>query len=115
MPTLDSIDPSTGRVIARYERHSWPEIDARLERAAASFADWRDTDFADRAARLRALARRLRERAPAIAELLAAEMGKAARASAAAPTVDTWSNPRYGPYLDCPSFTVYGDWRSRTG
>ena len=31
-------------------------------------------------------------------------------ASAAAPTVDTWSNPRYGPYLDCPTFTVFGDW-----
>ena len=31
-------------------------------------------------------------------------------ASAAAPTVDTWSNPRYGPYLDCPTFAVYGDW-----
>ena len=32
------------------------------------------------------------------------------RASAAAPTVETWSNPRYGPYLDCPTFAVYGDW-----
>jgi hypothetical protein len=31
-------------------------------------------------------------------------------ASAAAPTVDTWSNPRYGPYLDCPTFAVFGDW-----
>src|SRR6187200_3169935 len=31
-------------------------------------------------------------------------------ASAAAPTVDTWSNPRYGPYLDCPKLTVFGDW-----
>jgi succinate-semialdehyde dehydrogenase/glutarate-semialdehyde dehydrogenase len=76
MAALESIDPSTGRVFARYERHSWPEIDARLERAAAGFADWRDTDFAERAARLRAIAARLRERAPTIAELLAAEMGK---------------------------------------
>lgn len=31
-------------------------------------------------------------------------------ASAASPTIDTWSNDRYGPYLDCPTFTVYGDW-----
>ena len=29
---------------------------------------------------------------------------------AAAPVVETWSNPRYGPYLDCPTFAVYGDW-----
>ena len=31
-------------------------------------------------------------------------------ASAAAPVVETWENPRYGSYLDCPTFTVYGDW-----
>jgi hypothetical protein len=31
-------------------------------------------------------------------------------ASAASPTVDTWSNDRYGQYLDCPTFAVYGDW-----
>ena len=38
--------------------------------------------------------------------LLAAVPG----ASAATPEIDTWTNPAYGPYLDCPTFTVYGDW-----
>jgi succinate-semialdehyde dehydrogenase/glutarate-semialdehyde dehydrogenase len=73
---IESINPATGRVIARYERHSDDDIDRRLERAVDDYAAWCETGYEERAKRFRALARRLRERAPAIAELIAAEMGK---------------------------------------
>lgn len=73
---VESVNPATGRVIARYERHDERELERRLERAAYEQRVWRETDFAHRAARLRRLARRLREQAPDIAELIAREMGK---------------------------------------
>jgi acyl-CoA reductase-like NAD-dependent aldehyde dehydrogenase len=38
---IESINPATGRVIARYERHSDRDIDRRLERAADDYAAWR--------------------------------------------------------------------------
>ena len=73
---VESLNPATGRVIARYERHGGHELDRRLERTAEEQRAWRETDFAQRAARLRSVARRLRESAPHIAELIASEMGK---------------------------------------
>lgn len=73
---VESVNPATGRVIARYERHSQSELERRLQRAADEQRAWRETSFADRAARFRSIAARLRERAPVIAELIASEMGK---------------------------------------
>ena len=76
MSTNESVNPATGRVLARYERHSEHDLDRRLARAANDYAAWREIGFAERAERLRALGRHLRERAPPLAELMAAEMGK---------------------------------------
>lgn len=74
--SVASVNPATGREIARYERHSEAEIERRLERAAKAFAAWRETSFAERASRFTALAERLRQRAHELAELMAREMGK---------------------------------------
>jgi succinate-semialdehyde dehydrogenase/glutarate-semialdehyde dehydrogenase len=63
-------------VIARYERHAPGELERRLQQTADEQRVWRETALADRAARFRSIARRLRERAPVIAELIASEMGK---------------------------------------
>jgi succinate-semialdehyde dehydrogenase/glutarate-semialdehyde dehydrogenase len=76
MSTNESVNPTTGRPLARYERHSDHDLDLRLARAASDYAAWRELHFAERAAPLRSLARLLRERAPSLAELIAAEMGK---------------------------------------
>jgi succinate-semialdehyde dehydrogenase/glutarate-semialdehyde dehydrogenase len=74
--SIESVNPATGRVIARYEPHTEREIERRLQHTADEQARWRATAFGERAARLRSVARRLRERAPVIAELMASEMGK---------------------------------------
>lgn len=73
---VESVNPATGRVIARYERHDERELERRLQYAADEQRAWREIDFAARGAAFRRLARRLRERAPVIAELIASEMGK---------------------------------------
>ena len=73
---VESVNPTTGRVIARYERHASGELERRVQQAADEQRVWRETAFDDRAARFRSIARRLRERAPVIAELVASEMGK---------------------------------------
>src|SRR5690606_22481089 len=74
--TVASVNPATGRVIERYERHSDREIEQRLDAAAQRFPEWRARSFAERGSRLGAVAARLRERKRSCAELIADEMGK---------------------------------------
>lgn len=75
-PQLVSIDPSTGREIARYPVHGADEVESRLARAAAAFAVWRGVPVAERARRLAAAATALRARRDELARLAVHEMGK---------------------------------------
>lgn len=73
---LESIDPTTGERL-----RTWPELDAaRLERlvaeAHASAARWARASFEQRSVCLQRAADLLRERAGALAVLMAEEMGK---------------------------------------
>ncbi|HEY8519718.1 MAG TPA: NAD-dependent succinate-semialdehyde dehydrogenase [Gammaproteobacteria bacterium] len=74
--TITTINPATGRVIARYETQSDQEIDALLAASSAAFRRWSETTFAERAACLTSLAKCLRERSHELARLIATEMGK---------------------------------------
>jgi succinate-semialdehyde dehydrogenase/glutarate-semialdehyde dehydrogenase len=73
---LRSVNPATGQTIREY-----PEADPRQQAAALqavheAFEQWRQTGFAERAAPLRRVAARLRERQRDYAVLMATEMGK---------------------------------------
>lgn len=73
---LVSVNPATGKLIARYSAHSRREIESRLDTAQHAAASWRALTAAARARHLRALAGGLlRERTP-LATLIANEMGK---------------------------------------
>lgn len=74
--TLQSINPVSGEVIARYDEISEAEYLQALERAPAAFADWRQRSFAARATLLRAAAAGLRAGRADLARLMAVEMGK---------------------------------------
>ncbi|HEX6999935.1 MAG TPA: NAD-dependent succinate-semialdehyde dehydrogenase [Gammaproteobacteria bacterium] len=74
--TITTINPATGRVIARYETQADHEIDALLDASARAFQAWSRTGFAERAACLTSLAGCLRERSGELARLIATEMGK---------------------------------------
>jgi succinate-semialdehyde dehydrogenase / glutarate-semialdehyde dehydrogenase len=74
--SIETRNPATGEVIARYEPHDRADLDTRLDAAVAAQHRWRDVPFAERGERLRAAARHLRERKGELAALATREMGK---------------------------------------
>ncbi len=73
---IASINPATGETTRTYEEMPAAAVDRAVEAAHAAFLKWRETGFDERAARLRAAARLLRERRRDYAELMTGEMGK---------------------------------------
>lgn len=74
--TMDVINPATGAVIGQCPKASPAQLDAALKAADDAFPAWSRTSGAERYAILRRAADLLRERAPAIAHVVTAEMGK---------------------------------------
>jgi acyl-CoA reductase-like NAD-dependent aldehyde dehydrogenase len=73
---IESINPATEEVMARFEEAPPHEVEARLERAASAFREWRKSGFAERARHLRGAAEYLRTQKAALAALVTQEMGK---------------------------------------
>ena len=76
MTTIESVEPATEAVRARFDSHSNADVAAAILAADAAFRSWRDVSIADRAIPMRALARLLRERKERYARLITTEMGK---------------------------------------
>ena len=74
--SLQSINPTTGDVLETFEETAPDALARMLEGADAASREWRHTPVAERAERLRAAARLLRERKGAYARTMALEMGK---------------------------------------
>lgn len=70
------VNPATGQAIGQCPKASLAQLDAAIKAADEAFATWSRTPGADRYAILRRAADLLRERAPAIASVVTAEMGK---------------------------------------
>ena len=75
MPIV-SINPATEEELARFEEHTWDEVDLALQRAWEARLPWREAGFAARTARVAELATQLRQQKARLAGLLTAEMGK---------------------------------------
>ena len=73
---FDSINPSTGEVIASYEEHSREQVEQFLAGTAAAQKSWARLSFAERAAPLKRAATNLRRDREKFARLMALEMGK---------------------------------------
>ena len=74
--TMDVVNPATGDVIGQCPKASTAQLDAALKAAGDAFPRWSATPGAERYAILRRAADLLRERAPEIARVITAEMGK---------------------------------------
>lgn len=74
--TLETINPATGEVVARYDEMEIDRVDEILRRVDAAQRAWSSTRFDQRAEVLRAVARDLRRDAEDHARLMAEEMGK---------------------------------------
>jgi len=73
---LDVINPALGTVFARCPAAQAPELDRAVDAARGAFPTWRARSFAERAALVKRLSQRLRERQNELAELLTREQGK---------------------------------------
>ena len=73
---LDVIDPALGTVFARCPVARQGELDRAVAAARRAFPAWRARSFAERAALVKELSQRLRERQKELAELLTREQGK---------------------------------------
>ena len=76
MTTIESVEPSTEAVRARFDPHSATDVALSIAAADGAFKIWREIPIADRAVPMRALARILRERKDRYARLITTEMGK---------------------------------------
>ncbi len=74
--TMEVINPATGAAIGQCPKAGKAQLDAALKAADDAFAGWSRTSGAERHAILRRAADLLRERAPEIARVVTAEMGK---------------------------------------
>ncbi|MBW3534340.1 MAG: NAD-dependent succinate-semialdehyde dehydrogenase [Gemmatimonadetes bacterium] len=74
--SLDAVNPATGTVIRKYPEMEDGAVEDILAHAHQAYLEWRDTDFPDRAAPMRAAATILRDRSRELAELMTREMGK---------------------------------------
>src|SRR6266702_3326133 len=73
---LSSINPSTGEVLESFEEATPAALERVLAHAWQAFLGWRECTFAERAARLREVARVLGAKKVEYARLMALEMGK---------------------------------------
>lgn len=76
---IQSIDPTSGNIIASYDPMLPELVTTTIEQVHAAFLLWRDTAFVDRAVLMRKAARLLRENAGEYARIMATEMGKPLR------------------------------------
>ena len=76
MAVLKTIDPATGKAGRQYETFGPETLEAALDAVVEAQAQWRETDFALRAQRIRDLGGLLDQEARRLAESAVAEMGK---------------------------------------
>ncbi|MDQ6858756.1 MAG: NAD-dependent succinate-semialdehyde dehydrogenase [Chloroflexota bacterium] len=73
---MESIEPATETVRARFDHLSNADVTAAIAAADAAFCSWRVVPMAERAIRMRLLATVLRDRKDRYARLITTEMGK---------------------------------------
>ncbi len=75
-PTFDSLDPSTGELVATFPVHSEADVRAAVERSLAATTWWQSLGFDGRKERLRAWRTLMAKRIDELAELIRRENGK---------------------------------------
>jgi acyl-CoA reductase-like NAD-dependent aldehyde dehydrogenase len=83
MPKIDTVNPSTGKVIAAYDNISPEEVSRKVKSARDALAKWKKLDIAERAEYMRKLGRVMRKNREEYARLVTEEMGKPIRQSLA--------------------------------
>jgi acyl-CoA reductase-like NAD-dependent aldehyde dehydrogenase len=100
MQKIETINPSTGKVIAAYEGES-PEIVSRKVKAARdAFSGWKKRDLSERAEYVRKLGRVMRKNREDYARIVTEEMGKPVRQSLAEIEKCAWVCDYYADHAE---------------
>jgi len=83
MHKIETINPSSGKVIATYESMGPEDVIRKVKAAREAFAKWKKLDLAERAEYMRRLGRIMRKNREEYAKLITEEMGKPIRQSLA--------------------------------
>jgi acyl-CoA reductase-like NAD-dependent aldehyde dehydrogenase len=83
MSKIETINPSTGKVIGAYENEGPDQISRRVKAARGALAKWKKLDLTERAEYMRRLGRVMRKNREDYAHLVTEEMGKPIRQSLA--------------------------------
>lgn len=76
MATIETMDPSTGKVLNLYKEMSVDRVNAIIDEVASAAPQWQSTSFTNRSSLMKRCAEILRDQAKPLAELMAQEMGK---------------------------------------
>jgi succinate-semialdehyde dehydrogenase/glutarate-semialdehyde dehydrogenase len=74
-----SLNPSTGQLIRKFEEHNNQAVQKALARAEDTYECWKELTFPERATRMQAAARQLRQHKDRYAQLMTDEVGKLKR------------------------------------
>lgn len=74
--TLKTINPATGKALETYPMMSDSEVSAAVKACHDAFLDWRHVSLEDRADKIRAIGKGLKENKKELAKLMTEEMGK---------------------------------------
>ncbi len=74
--TIETINPTTGKVINTYTEMTKPEFDKIIDSTHQAYLDWRKTSFQERSQKMLVAAEILRTNKTVYAKLMAEEMGK---------------------------------------
>ena len=83
MHKIETINPSSGKVIATYDSMGPEDVSRKVKAARDAFAKWKKLDLAERAEYMRRLGRIMRKNREEYARLITEEMGKPIRQSLA--------------------------------
>jgi succinate-semialdehyde dehydrogenase/glutarate-semialdehyde dehydrogenase len=95
---IATINPTNGKTLRTFEELSDAEIGRKLNLAQAAFSDYRRTNFADRAERMRRAAGMLEAEAERWGELMATEMGKTKKSAVAEAQKCAWACRHYADH-----------------
>src|SRR5215213_8757930 len=98
--TIETINPSTGRVIATYNSMSTEEISQKTRNARIAFENWRKIDISERCTYMRRLGRVMKKNKEDYAKLITEEMGKPIRQSLAEIEKCAWVCDYYSEHAE---------------
>jgi acyl-CoA reductase-like NAD-dependent aldehyde dehydrogenase len=100
MTKIETINPSTGKVIAAYEAESAEVVSSKVKAARVAFSSWKKRDLSERAEYIRKLGRVMRKNREDYARIVTEEMGKPVRQSLAEIEKCAWVCDYYADHAE---------------